>query len=91
MKLFRATLDHILPSMATYLQLLAERRDLDEKIKLARPQAAREALEAARAAIAEFGFTPADLFGKPKKKKKPRVRAPNDQSTVDTRTMDLFE
>ncbi|HEV3431361.1 MAG TPA: H-NS family nucleoid-associated regulatory protein [Paraburkholderia sp.] len=52
--------------MATYLELLAEKRALDARIEAARAEAAQEALATARAAIAEFGFTPEDLFGKAK-------------------------
>jgi DNA-binding protein H-NS len=55
--------------MATYLELLAEKRALDARIEAARAEAAEEALAAARAAIAEFGFTPDDLFGKPRQQK----------------------
>ena len=58
--------------MATYLELLAEKRALDERIEAMRAEAAQEALAAARAAIAEFGFTPEDLFGKPRQPKTPR-------------------
>ncbi|WP_213303067.1 H-NS family nucleoid-associated regulatory protein [Paraburkholderia sacchari] len=55
--------------MATYLELLAEKRALDARIEAMRAEAAQEALAAARAAIAEFGFTPEDLFGKPRRQK----------------------
>lgn len=55
--------------MATYLELLAEKRALDARIEAARAEAAHEALATARAAIAEFGFTPDDLFGKPRQAK----------------------
>ncbi|MBB3257737.1 DNA-binding protein H-NS [Paraburkholderia bannensis] len=55
--------------MATYLELLAEKRALDARIEAARAEAAQEALATARAAIAEFGFTPEDLFGKPRQAK----------------------
>ncbi|WP_322042083.1 H-NS family nucleoid-associated regulatory protein [Paraburkholderia sp. J67] len=55
--------------MATYLELLAKKRALDARIEAARAEAAQEALAAARAAIAEFGFTPDDLFGKPRQAK----------------------
>ncbi|WP_321818241.1 MULTISPECIES: H-NS family nucleoid-associated regulatory protein [unclassified Paraburkholderia] len=60
--------------MATYLELLAEKRALDARIEAARAEAAQEALVAARAAIAEFGFTPDDLFGKPRAPKATRKR-----------------
>ncbi|MFX1675372.1 H-NS family nucleoid-associated regulatory protein [Paraburkholderia sp. A2WS-5] len=58
--------------MATYLELLAEKRALDARIEAMRAEAAQEALAAARAAIAEFGFTPEDLFGKPRQQKRSR-------------------
>lgn len=60
--------------MATYLELLAEKRALDARIEAARAEAAQEALATARAAIAEFGFTPDDLFGKAKAAKGPRSK-----------------
>ncbi len=60
--------------MATYLELLAEKRALDARIEAARAEAAQEALATARAAIAEFGFTPDDLFGKAKAAKSPRSK-----------------
>lgn len=82
--------------MATYLELLEKKRELDERIEQARAEAAAEALAAARAAIVEFGFTPDDLFGKAQKKAASRAntkRLPNgpvpgrpDRST----TLDLF-
>ncbi|CAB3792620.1 hypothetical protein LMG28688_03562 [Paraburkholderia caffeinitolerans] len=61
--------------MATYLELLAEKRALDARIEAMRAEAAQEALAAARAAIAEFGFTPEDLFGKARQQKRP-LRSP---------------
>lgn len=60
--------------MATYLELLAEKRALDARIDALRAEAADEALAAARAAIAEFGFTPDDLFGKPRAKREKKAR-----------------
>jgi DNA-binding protein H-NS len=59
-------------AMSTYLELLARKRALDAQIEQARAEAAAEALAAARAAIAEFGFTPEDLFGKAASKRTPR-------------------
>jgi DNA-binding protein H-NS len=56
--------------MATYCELLAQKRELDERIEAARAEAAQEALAAVRAAIAEFGFTPEDVFGKPRRARK---------------------
>lgn len=70
--------------MATYLELLAEKRALDARIEAMRAEAAQEALAAARAAIAEFGFTPEDLFGKPRQRKgSPRgpLRVPRRKRT----------
>jgi DNA-binding protein H-NS len=84
--------------MPTYLELLARKRELDAQIEVARAAAASEALAEARAAIAEFGFTPEDLFGKAAKTAKKRTgqaasksrageRAGND---TDHGTLDLF-
>ena len=56
--------------MATYRELLAQKRELDERIEAARAEAAHEALAAVRAAIAEFGFTADDVFGKPRRARK---------------------
>ncbi|WP_321937183.1 H-NS family nucleoid-associated regulatory protein [Paraburkholderia sp. J8-2] len=55
--------------MATYRELLAQKRELDERIEAARAEAAHEALATVRAAIAEFGFTPDEVFGKPRREK----------------------
>jgi DNA-binding protein H-NS len=81
--------------MSTYLELLARKRALDAQIEEARAEAAAEALAAARAAIAEFGFTPEDLFGKTANKRagraarKPRVeRRPVERA--EDMTLDLF-
>ncbi|SDD00560.1 H-NS family nucleoid-associated regulatory protein [Paraburkholderia lycopersici] len=57
--------------MATYRELLAQKRELDERIEAARAAAAHEALTNVRATIAEFGFTPEDVFGKPRRARKP--------------------
>ncbi|MEM5404084.1 MULTISPECIES: H-NS family nucleoid-associated regulatory protein [Paraburkholderia] len=58
--------------MATYRELLAQKRELDERIEAARAEAAHEALANVRAAIAEFGFTPDEVFGKPRREKAAR-------------------
>lgn len=81
--------------MATYLELLAKKRELDERIAQARAEAAAEALAAAHAAILEFGFTPEDLFGKARKKGASRANAkrPRNGGTPgrgDRTTLDLF-
>ncbi|MDR3100588.1 MAG: H-NS histone family protein [Paraburkholderia sp.] len=81
--------------MATYLELLAEKRALDARIEAVRAQAAQEALAAARAAIAEFGFTPEDLFGKPRQQKgarRKRKEAPagTDAQATSQTSFDLF-
>ncbi|MBV8261093.1 MAG: H-NS histone family protein [Paraburkholderia sp.] len=55
--------------MATYRELLAQKRELDERIEAARAEAAHEALASVRAAIAEFGFTPEEVFGNPRREK----------------------
>ncbi|WP_322013326.1 H-NS family nucleoid-associated regulatory protein [Paraburkholderia sp. J12] len=87
--------------MPTYLELLAQKRALDARIEEARAEAAAEALAAARAAIAEFGFTPEDLFGKSAKKagvgakvagrgaRKPRA-AEASEGRAGGETLDLF-
>ncbi|WP_322058000.1 H-NS family nucleoid-associated regulatory protein [Paraburkholderia sp. J63] len=74
--------------MATYLELLAEKRALDARIEAMRTEAAQEALTAARAAIAEFGFTPEDLFGKPRRQKGPRRARKNAQDGADGQDAD---
>jgi len=81
--------------MATYLELLAEKRALDARIEAMRAEAAQEALAAARAAIAEFGFTPEDLFGRPRKPKGPRRKRKDAQDGADAQAaghanFDLF-
>ncbi|MBB3002139.1 DNA-binding protein H-NS [Paraburkholderia tropica] len=80
--------------MATYLELLAEKRALDARIDALRAEAADETLAAARAAIAEFGFTPDDLFGKPraKREKKGAARSRKNASAQDADhgNLDLF-
>lgn len=84
--------------MPTYLELLARKRELDVQIEEARALAAAEALAEARAAIAEFGFTPDDLFGKRAKTAKKRIGQPGRQPRAgdrggdgaDGRTLDLF-
>lgn len=81
--------------MATYLELLAEKRALDARIEAMRAEAAQEALAAARAAIAEFGFTPEDLFGKPRKQKGPQRKRKDAQDGADAQAtgqanFDLF-
>ncbi|QBQ99390.1 H-NS family nucleoid-associated regulatory protein [Paraburkholderia pallida] len=84
--------------MATYLELLAEKRALDARIEALRAEAAQDALAAARAAIAEFGFTAEDLFGKPRQQKGTRgaQRRPKDAqdsaaaSAADQANFDLF-
>ncbi|MCG5073441.1 H-NS family nucleoid-associated regulatory protein [Paraburkholderia tagetis] len=81
--------------MATYLELLAEKRALDARIEAVRAEAAQEALAAARAAIAEFGFTPEDLFGKPRQKRGPRRKREEAQEganaqAADQANFDLF-
>jgi len=58
--------------MATYRELLAQKRELDARIAAARAVAAHEALASVRAAIAEFGFTPEEVFGKPGRAKTAR-------------------
>ncbi|WP_322050487.1 H-NS family nucleoid-associated regulatory protein [Paraburkholderia bannensis] len=82
--------------MATYLELLAEKRALDARIEAAHAEAAQEALAAARLAIAEFGFTPDDLFGKPRKARaqakgtqRKRTAAP-ETANADQGNFDLF-
>ncbi|QGZ63162.1 H-NS family nucleoid-associated regulatory protein [Paraburkholderia acidisoli] len=79
--------------MATYRELLAQKRALDERIETLRAEAAQEALASARAAIAEFGFTPEDLFGKPRRAKGPRATQAANGAGRKARTdanLDLF-
>ncbi|MFT0174514.1 H-NS family nucleoid-associated regulatory protein [Paraburkholderia mimosarum] len=74
--------------MATYRELLAQKRELDERIEAARAEAAHEALASVRAAIAEFGFTPDQVFGKPRREKTARgARRPRKSERAN---LDLF-
>jgi DNA-binding protein H-NS len=78
--------------MATYRELLAQKRELDERIEAARAAAAQDALTAVRAAIAEFGFTPDEVFGKPRREKAARgARAPRAEGGKrQPANLDLF-
>ncbi|WP_350357283.1 H-NS histone family protein [Paraburkholderia fungorum] len=53
--------------MARYKELLAEKANLERLIEEARQREAAAALDRVRAAVAEFGFTPEDVFGKRRK------------------------
>lgn len=65
--------------MATYRELLAQKRELDERIEAARAEAANQALASVRATIAEYGFTPDEVFGKPRREKADKAaRKPAD-------------
>ncbi|WP_322104219.1 H-NS family nucleoid-associated regulatory protein [Paraburkholderia sp. J41] len=79
--------------MATYRELLAQKRALDERIEALRAEAAQQALASVRAAIEEFGFTPEDLFGKPRRAKNAKgAKAPaaaRRKSGADA-NLDLF-
>jgi DNA-binding protein H-NS len=76
--------------MATYRELLAEKRELDERIEAARAAAAQDALAAVRAAIAEFGFTPDDVFGKPRREKAARRPRKAESGKREPANLDLF-
>ncbi|MDP9651838.1 H-NS histone family protein [Paraburkholderia caledonica] len=56
--------------MARYKELLAEKEQLEKLIAEAREQEAASALEKIRATVAEFEFTPEDVFGNPRKQKR---------------------
>ncbi|WP_322032767.1 H-NS family nucleoid-associated regulatory protein [Paraburkholderia sp. J76] len=73
--------------MATYRELLAQKRELDERIEAARAEAAHEALASVRAAIAEFGFTPDEVFGRPRRARK---TAGNAGKKRERANLDLF-
>jgi DNA-binding protein H-NS len=75
--------------MATYRELLAQKRELDERIEAARGEAAQAALAAVREAIAEFGFTPEDVFGKPRRTRKPAGEK-RERSARQLGNFDLF-
>ena len=60
-----------------------ETPDQQTTIEAVRAEAAQEALAAARASIAEFGFTPEDLFGKPRQQKGSRRK--RKHGTLPTR------
>lgn len=55
-------------TMSRYRELLAEKEQLEKLIAEARGQEAASALEKVRATVAEFAFTPEDVFGNPRKK-----------------------
>ncbi|WP_052405660.1 H-NS family nucleoid-associated regulatory protein [Paraburkholderia heleia] len=79
--------------MATYRELLAQKRELDERIEAARAEAAHEALANVRAAIAEFGFTPDEVFGKPRREKtarRARKAEGNEGKKRERANLDLF-
>lgn len=54
--------------MSRYRELLAQKEQLEKLIAEARGQEAAAALEKVRATVAEFAFTPEDVFGNPRKK-----------------------
>lgn len=53
--------------MARYKELLAEKERLEKLITEARQHQAASALKKVRETLAEFGFTPEDVFGKRRK------------------------
>lgn len=53
--------------MARYKELLEQKRDLEKRIEEARRAEAAEVLETVRKTVADFGFTPEDVFGKRRK------------------------
>lgn len=55
-------------TMSRYRELLAQKEQLEKLIAEARGQEAAAALEKVRATVAEFAFTPEDVFGNPRKK-----------------------
>ena len=75
--------------MATYQELLAQRVALDKKIAETRELEIADAISKARALVADFGLTSADLFGKGKgspgkkegSKVAPKYRDPNTGAT----------
>ncbi|CAN7764150.1 H-NS histone family protein [Caballeronia sp. LjRoot31] len=68
--------------MATYLELKQKARELDELIQQARCNDFNAVLEEVRLRVAEFDFTPADVFGnledrrRKRSNKRPRYRDP---------------
>ena len=79
--------------MATYRELLAQKRELDARIEAAHAEAAQEALANVRAAIAEFGFTPDEVFGKPRREKAARRASKtvgNEGKRRERANLDLF-
>jgi len=53
--------------MARYKELLAEKQQLEKLIEEARQREAAVELDKIRKTVAEFGFTPEDIFGKRRK------------------------
>lgn len=61
--------------MARYKELLAQKEALEKQIEEARRVEAAAALEQVCKTIADFGFTPDDIFGKRRKSKGQAVAA----------------
>ena len=70
--------------MAGYRELLAQKEQLDKLIAEAREQEAALALEKIRATVAEFEFTPEDVFGDPRKTRHAAAAKYRNAETGDT-------
>ena len=71
--------------MARYMELLEQKQELEKRIEEARRAEVSEALETVRNTVAEFGFTPDDVFGKRRKGSRvpatPKYRNPETGDT----------
>jgi DNA-binding protein H-NS len=71
--------------MERYKELLAQKEQLEKMIAEARNIEAAAALEKVREAVAEFGFTPEDVFGKRRRNTRiavaPKYRNPETGDT----------
>lgn len=70
--------------MVRYKELLAQKEDLEKRIEEARREEAAAALEAVRKTVADFGFTPEDVFGKPRRSKGSAAAKYRNPETGDT-------
>ncbi|MFM0091627.1 H-NS histone family protein [Paraburkholderia sediminicola] len=71
--------------MARYKELLAQKQMLERQIEEARRAEAAAALEDVRKTVADFGFSPEDIFGKRRKGKgEPAAAKYRNPETGDT-------
>jgi len=71
--------------MERYKDLLAQKEQLEKLIAEEHRKEAAVALERVREAVAEFGFTPEDIFGKPRRNGR-RAAAPKYRNPLTGET-----